>query len=75
MQVRAAERYRQAGITTYSLDRSGERFFHVSGPWWSIMVGYIIALSTMSVGGRYFAMFLMAGGYAGRWLVTLISTG
>lgn len=30
------------------------------------MVGYIIGLSTMSVGGRYVALFLMANGYAGR---------
>lgn len=30
------------------------------------MVGYVIGLSTMSVGGRYFAMFLMANGYAGK---------
>ncbi|EKM53442.1 uncharacterized protein PHACADRAFT_211138 [Phanerochaete carnosa HHB-10118-sp] len=54
-------------------DRSGERFFHVSGPWWSVMIGYIIALSTMSVGGRYFAMFLMTGGYAGWLLITPVT--
>ena len=30
------------------------------------MVGYIISLSTASIGGRYFAMFLMASGYAGQ---------
>ena len=29
------------------------------------MVGYIIAVSTFSVGGRYVSMFLMASGYAG----------
>ena len=47
-------------------DRTGERFFHLTVPWWAVMVGYIISLSTASIGGRYFAMFLMASGYAGQ---------
>jgi hypothetical protein len=46
-------------------DRSGERFFHIAVCWWGTMLGYIIALSTMSTGARYVAMFLMASGYAG----------
>ena len=36
------------------------------------MLGYIIGVSTMSVGGRYVAMFLMASGYAGQSHYTLI---
>lgn len=47
-------------------DRSGERFFHITVPWWGTIVGYIICLSTPSVGGRYVGMFLMASGYAGK---------
>ncbi|KAF7792694.1 hypothetical protein EIP86_003792 [Pleurotus ostreatoroseus] len=54
-----------------SLDRTGERFFHLSVPWWGVIVGYIIGLSTPSVGGRYVAMFLMASGYAG-FALTLV---
>ncbi|GJE91460.1 MFS general substrate transporter [Phanerochaete sordida] len=54
-------------------DRSGERFFHVAAPWWGVMVGYVIGLSTPSVGGRYVAMFLMASGYAG-FALTLVWT-
>ncbi|KAF8574831.1 MFS general substrate transporter [Ramaria rubella] len=46
-------------------DKTGERFFHIAGWWWVVILGYIISLSTMVVGGRYFSMFLMASGYAG----------
>lgn len=46
-------------------DRTGERFFHICAPWWGVMVGYIIGVTTMSIAGRYVAMFLMASGYAG----------
>jgi len=49
----------------WNADRTGERFFHQCWPWWGVMVGYIIGVSTMSVGARYVAMFLMASGYAG----------
>ncbi|KAI0036163.1 MFS general substrate transporter [Vararia minispora EC-137] len=52
-------------------DVSGERFFHIAGPWWGVIVGYIIGLSTMNTGGRYVAMFLMACGYAG-FALTLV---
>jgi len=52
-------------------DKSGERFFHITAPWWGVMVGYIIGVSTFSIGGRYFAMFLMASGYAG-FALTLV---
>lgn len=46
-------------------DRSGERFFHLCVPWWSVIVAYIVGVSTFSIPGRYVAMFLMASGYAG----------
>ena len=49
-----------------STDKTGERFFHISGWWWGVIIGYIIGTTTMSVGGRYVAMFLMAAGYSGR---------
>ncbi|CCM04646.1 uncharacterized protein FIBRA_06830 [Fibroporia radiculosa] len=49
----------------WNADRTGERFFHQCWPWWGVIVGYIIGVSTMSIGGRYVAMFLMASGYAG----------
>ncbi|KAH8114217.1 MFS general substrate transporter [Phellopilus nigrolimitatus] len=52
----------------YHADKTGERFFHVVAPWWGIIVGYIIAVSTFSVGGRYASLFLMASGEAGYTL-------
>ncbi|KAF5381185.1 hypothetical protein D9757_007894 [Collybiopsis confluens] len=45
--------------------RTGERFFHQCVWDWGVMIGYIIALATSSIGGRYFSMFLMASGYCG----------
>ncbi|KZT23586.1 MFS general substrate transporter [Neolentinus lepideus HHB14362 ss-1] len=58
-------------ITAWSADKTGERFIHVSGWWWGVIIGYIIGLSTMSVGGRYVSLFLMASGYTG-FALTLV---
>ncbi|THH30870.1 hypothetical protein EUX98_g3336 [Antrodiella citrinella] len=52
-------------LNAWHADKTGERFFHIAGWWWAVIVGYIIGITTMSVGGRYFAMFLMAAGYSG----------
>ncbi|EPT00465.1 hypothetical protein FOMPIDRAFT_1036789 [Fomitopsis schrenkii] len=46
-------------------DRTGERYFHLCVPWWGVIVGYIIGVTTMTTAGRYISMFLMASGYAG----------
>jgi len=46
-------------------DMKGDRFWCVAGWWWVVIIGYIIALSTMSVGGRYFSLFCMTVGYCG----------
>ncbi|KAJ7250041.1 major facilitator superfamily domain-containing protein [Mycena haematopus] len=45
-------------------DKTGERFFHVAGTWWLVIIGFIISLSTSSVGARYFGMFGMAVGFS-----------
>ncbi|KAG2109331.1 major facilitator superfamily domain-containing protein [Suillus discolor] len=52
-------------LNAWHADRSGERFFHITGWWWVAMVGYIISLCTMATGGRYFSLFLMTSGYCG----------
>ncbi|KAI0332944.1 MFS general substrate transporter [Cubamyces sp. BRFM 1775] len=52
-------------ISAWNADRTGERFFHICVPWWGVIIGYIIGVSTFSIGGRYVAMFLMACGYSG----------
>jgi hypothetical protein len=36
---------------------------------WIVIVGYIIAQSTMSVGGRYVSLFLLASGHVGSSMV------
>jgi len=58
-------------VNAFHADKTGERFLHIAGPWWGVMLGYIIAVSTFSIGGRYVSMFLMASGYAG-FALTLV---
>lgn len=58
-------------VGAWHADRTGERFFHVAGWWWVTIVGFIIALSTMSTAGRYVSLFLMAVGYSG-FAMTLV---
>ncbi|KAI0308498.1 major facilitator superfamily domain-containing protein, partial [Amylostereum chailletii] len=49
-------------------DKTGERFFHNTVPFWGVVVGYIIGVTTVSVAGRYVALFFMACGFAGSAL-------
>ncbi|KAL0961171.1 hypothetical protein HGRIS_006143 [Hohenbuehelia grisea] len=51
--------------SAWHADRTGERFFHIVVWWWGVILGFIISLSTMSIGGRYVSLFLMACGYCG----------
>ncbi|KAF7314779.1 Tartrate transporter [Mycena kentingensis (nom. inval.)] len=51
-------------LNSWHADKTGERYFHLAGWWWAVMLGYIIALASFVTGARYFAMFLMATGYA-----------
>ncbi|KAJ8079919.1 hypothetical protein PM082_016744 [Marasmius tenuissimus] len=50
-------------LNAWHADRTGERFFHIAGWWWGVMLGFIIALSTMNTAARYISMFFMAWGY------------
>ncbi|KAI5120276.1 hypothetical protein M0805_005333 [Coniferiporia weirii] len=50
-------------------DKTGERFLHTVGTWCGAIIGYVIAVSTFSLGGRYVSLFLMAGGEAGFTLM------
>ncbi|QRV97946.1 transport protein [Ceratobasidium sp. AG-Ba] len=58
-------------VGAWHADRTGERFFHIAGWWWFVIVGYIIALSTMETAARYVSMFMMAAGFAG-FALTLV---
>ncbi|KJA23079.1 hypothetical protein HYPSUDRAFT_138255 [Hypholoma sublateritium FD-334 SS-4] len=46
-------------------DRTGERFWHITIWWLFSVLGYIIAQSTMAVGGRYLSLFLLSLGQVG----------
>ncbi|KAG1781867.1 major facilitator superfamily domain-containing protein [Suillus placidus] len=52
-------------FNAWHADRHGERFWHIASWWWVVILGYIVALSTMATGGRYFSLFLMTTGYCG----------
>ncbi|KAG6377587.1 major facilitator superfamily domain-containing protein [Boletus reticuloceps] len=56
-------------INAWNCDRTGERYFHMAAWWWVTIVGYIIALATMSTGARYFSLFLMSSGLCGSALI------
>ncbi|ETW74942.1 major facilitator superfamily [Heterobasidion irregulare TC 32-1] len=58
-------------VNAWHADRTGERFFHIAGWWWGVIIAYIIALNTMSIGGRYVALFIMAAGNSG-YALTLV---
>jgi len=46
-------------------DITGERCFHIVIPLFIGIIGFIIAISTMRLAARYFALFLMAQSYSG----------
>ncbi|OWZ35154.1 nicotinamide mononucleotide permease [Cryptococcus neoformans c45] len=52
-------------------DRKPERCFHLALPLTVGMIGYIIAVSTLKTGPRYFSLFLMLGGLFGSYNVAL----
>ncbi|KIK51602.1 hypothetical protein GYMLUDRAFT_265734 [Collybiopsis luxurians FD-317 M1] len=52
-------------LNSWHADRTGERYFHQCVWDWAVILGYIIALGTNNIGGRYVSMFLMATGYCG----------
>ncbi|KAF8967940.1 MFS transporter [Flammula alnicola] len=58
-------------INARHADRTGERFWHIVVWWALVILGFIIAQSTMSVGGRYVSLFLMATGQIG-FAMTLV---
>lgn len=52
-------------INAWHSDRTGEKFWHITGPTLVGIVGFIISMSTEKVAGRYVALFLQASSYAG----------
>lgn len=54
-----------AFLTSRHADKTGERFFHIAGPFAVGIIGFIIAEVTMNTAARYIALFLMTQSYAG----------
>ncbi|ORY66158.1 major facilitator superfamily domain-containing protein [Pseudomassariella vexata] len=52
-------------INAWHSDRTGEKFWHITGPICVGIVGFIISMSTLNTAGRYVALFLQASSYAG----------
>lgn len=52
-------------INAWHADRTQERFWHIVGPIFGGLVGFIISMSTLNTAGRYVALFLQASSYAG----------
>ncbi|KAL2109702.1 hypothetical protein VUR80DRAFT_2104 [Thermomyces stellatus] len=52
-------------IVSWHSDRTGEKFWHITGPVLVGIVGFIISMSTLNVPARYIALFLQASSYAG----------
>jgi len=46
-------------------DKTQERFWHIVGPIFGGIVGFVISMSTENVAARYVALFLQASAYAG----------
>ncbi|KAH0209176.1 MFS general substrate transporter, partial [Aureobasidium melanogenum] len=52
-------------INAWHADRTQEKFWHIVGPICMGLVGFVINMSTLNTAGRYIALFLQAGSYAG----------
>ncbi|KAL9054594.1 MAG: hypothetical protein Q9162_004057 [Coniocarpon cinnabarinum] len=67
--------YVLAVITTYAnawhADRTGERYFHVTGPAWVTVAAYILAASTTNLAARYVSMMLMPSTVYAGYVVAL----
>jgi hypothetical protein len=56
---------------SYRSDVVGERAYHIIAPIIFAVFGFVIAASTMALGARYLALFLMLGGVYGSYNVAL----
>ncbi|GME64920.1 mfs transporter [Neofusicoccum parvum] len=56
-----------AYLVSWSSDRAGERYFHVTAPLYVAIVAFILAASTTATTPRYIAMVLMIPGFWSSW--------
>lgn len=52
-------------INAWHADRQQERFWHIVGPIFGGLVGFVISMCTLNTAARYVALFLQASSYAG----------
>lgn len=52
-------------------DRTGERYYHVTGPLYLAIAGFIIAATTTAVAPRYISMMLMLSGLYPGYVIAL----
>ena len=48
-----------AFANAWHADRTGERYFHITLPWYIAVAAFVIAAATTSTGPRYLSMMLM----------------
>ncbi|KAI9739067.1 MAG: hypothetical protein M1834_007279 [Cirrosporium novae-zelandiae] len=60
-----------AGLTAWSADRTGERYFHVTIPIYVAIIANVIAATTTAVAPRYLSMMLMIPGVYSSYSVVL----
>ncbi|KAE9404474.1 MFS general substrate transporter [Gymnopus androsaceus JB14] len=54
---------------SWNSDRTGDKFWHISGAYGFAILGYIVALSANSVAGKYISLFGMCMGYSGGIII------
>jgi len=52
-------------LNAWHADRTGDKFWHITGPICVGLVGFVISMSTLNTAARYVALFLQASSYAG----------
>lgn len=57
-------------INSWHSDRTGEKFWHIALSYGFALLGYIVALSTNTIAGRYISLFGMCMGFSGG-IITL----
>ncbi|KAI0521788.1 major facilitator superfamily domain-containing protein [Xylaria bambusicola] len=60
-----------SSLNAWHADRTGERFWHITGSLCVALVGFIIAATTSGIGPRYFAIIIMIPGVYGAFVVSL----
>ncbi|KAI0156943.1 MFS general substrate transporter [Xylariaceae sp. FL1272] len=58
-------------LNAWHADKTGERFWHITGSLLVALVGFIVAATTTSIGPRYFAIIIMVPGVYGGFVVAL----